>query len=272
MVFKPLPHVAAEFACMGSRRRLRRRGPATPARRLAPSTSGPVAAGGLGYPAPSHGERQNRETIPDARACRSPAPSAEHDPRLHGGRKGAYGVAPRWRKRHPCPHRSDEQCGQDEGTGKCGAERETAHATAGPGRLHGRTQDRLTSLFIRQIRAPARNGARAPSVPGQVVNHGHSRANPNCARQQVRGLITRRLPGSQAENAGSIPVIRSQVKAQLSRCPHRSWSFVVPARIKASGHPRATRQRHRPPPPRERGCRRECSSDPRCAGQPRVRG
>jgi hypothetical protein len=44
-----------------------------------------------------------------------PAPSAENAPRLHGGRKGAYGVAPRWRKRHPCPHRSDEQCGQDEG-------------------------------------------------------------------------------------------------------------------------------------------------------------
>jgi hypothetical protein len=44
-----------------------------------------------------------------------PAPSAENAPRLHGGRKGAYRVAPRWRKRHPCPHRSDEQCGQDEG-------------------------------------------------------------------------------------------------------------------------------------------------------------
>jgi hypothetical protein len=43
------------------------------------------------------------------------APSAEDGPRLHGGRKGACGVALRWRKRHPCPHRSDEQGGQDEG-------------------------------------------------------------------------------------------------------------------------------------------------------------
>jgi hypothetical protein len=43
-----------------------------------------------------------------------PRPKSSTSPRWPQGR---YGVAARWRKRHPCPHRSDEQCGQDEGDG-----------------------------------------------------------------------------------------------------------------------------------------------------------
>ena len=50
--------------------------------------------------------------------------------------RGAYGVAPRWRKRRSCPHRSDEQSGQDEGDrGKFGSERETPNYGAGAERL-----------------------------------------------------------------------------------------------------------------------------------------
>jgi hypothetical protein len=55
-----------------------------------------------------------------------PAPSAENDPRLHGGRKGAYGVAPRWRAPPlPPPLRRAMWPGRG-GQGKYGSERETA--------------------------------------------------------------------------------------------------------------------------------------------------
>jgi hypothetical protein len=50
-------------------------------------------------------------------ACKpdTDAPSASNRPRGDVGRKGAYGVAPRW-LRHPCPRYHHEQGSQDEGT------------------------------------------------------------------------------------------------------------------------------------------------------------
>jgi hypothetical protein len=94
-------------------------------------------------------------------------PSADDDPRLHGGRKDACGVAPRWRKRHPCPHRSDEQRGQDEGDrGKCGSERETAQP-----------RDRCGTASSDAIRVPAvRPG------DGQI----RARLSGSCARTSTR--------------------------------------------------------------------------------------
>ena len=41
-------------------------------------------------------------------------PLGHSDPRRALGRKGAYGVAPRWLL-DPCPRHHDEQCGQGEG-------------------------------------------------------------------------------------------------------------------------------------------------------------
>jgi hypothetical protein len=52
-------------------------------------------------------------------------PSAAEYPRRGAGRKGAYGVAMRWRKRHPCPRHHDEHSGQDQGNG-AGAGSESA--------------------------------------------------------------------------------------------------------------------------------------------------
>ena len=100
------------------------------------------------------------------------APSAENDPRLHGGRKGAYGVAARWRKRHPCPHRSDEQCGQDEGDrGKNGPEREKAPAAAlMPSRSPGVPSVSTARPSRGQIRARAMTHARATG--GQLEGEG----------------------------------------------------------------------------------------------------
>jgi hypothetical protein len=45
-------------------------------------------------------------------------PSAAQYPRHGAGRKSAYGVAMRWRKRHPCPRHHDEHRSQDQGTGQ----------------------------------------------------------------------------------------------------------------------------------------------------------
>ncbi len=45
-------------------------------------------------------------------------PLAEKCARRGAERKGAFGVAPRWRKRHPCPRHHDEHSGQDKGTGQ----------------------------------------------------------------------------------------------------------------------------------------------------------
>jgi hypothetical protein len=39
-------------------------------------------------------------------------------PRRAAGRKGASGVAMRWRQRHPCPRHHDEHRGQDQGNGQ----------------------------------------------------------------------------------------------------------------------------------------------------------
>jgi hypothetical protein len=44
-------------------------------------------------------------------------PSADQYPRRSAGRKGAYGVAMRWRQRPPCPRHHDEHRGQDQGNG-----------------------------------------------------------------------------------------------------------------------------------------------------------
>jgi hypothetical protein len=57
-----------------------------------------------------------------------PLPGARHD--MGAARRSAMAQAP------PLPHRSDEQCGQDEGDrGKCGSERETASHGTGTERL-----------------------------------------------------------------------------------------------------------------------------------------
>ncbi len=45
-------------------------------------------------------------------------PLAGDRPRSGAGRKGDFGGAPRWRKRHPCPRRRNEQSGQYERTGE----------------------------------------------------------------------------------------------------------------------------------------------------------
>ena len=48
----------------------------------------------------------------------SHVPSAARYPRHGAGRKGAYGVAMRWRQRHPCLRHHDEHRGRDRGTGQ----------------------------------------------------------------------------------------------------------------------------------------------------------
>jgi hypothetical protein len=55
------------------------------------------------------------------------APSATKCPRHGDGRKGAFGVASRWRRRHPCPRHHDEQRSQDEERG--GYRVDTKHLT-----------------------------------------------------------------------------------------------------------------------------------------------
>ena len=100
------------------------------------------------------------------------APSAGNGPRLRDGRKGAYGVAPRW-LRHPCPHRSDEQCGQDEGDGGEVAEpRDRRCHVTGTERLPSGMPRRVASvqvsgtILVRRVVPAQGPGVRGPACRG----------------------------------------------------------------------------------------------------------
>jgi hypothetical protein len=141
-----------------------------------------------------------------------------------------------WRKRHPCPHRSDEQCGQDKGDRGKRVRARDCPATepvrnGAPGRPPcaccwpwSRADSRSAVWILRKdlrIKPASNKPATGAGQLGVTAGaHDHSRA-------LVRACSAGLTAGSQAENAGSIPVIRSNAKALLRRCPHRSWAFVV---------------------------------------------
>ncbi len=58
--------------------------------------------------------------------------------------RAPIGVAARWRKRHPCPRPRDEQCGQDEGTGRTRAGNKPSATLHRSGNGHGRQCYRQT--------------------------------------------------------------------------------------------------------------------------------